>query len=97
VEAATSRKATIQLMMHYGRLYVRGGLVRAVWEITPQPGTTTATFRPIPVVRGAGQGPMRDVRLSRYGSARSFLSAPRPGGVDPVFITSKGEARDDCP
>jgi hypothetical protein len=90
-------RATVQLMMHYGRLYVVADAFRALWEITPQPGTTTASYRPIPVVREAGQDPMKDVRLSRYGSARSTcLRLDRAGG-SPVFITSKGDARDDCP
>ena len=93
---ATTR-ATVQLMMHYGRLYVVADAFRAIWEITPQPGTTTASYRPIPVVRETGQDPMKDVRLSRYGSARSScLRLDRAGGR-PVFITSKGDARDDCP
>ena len=90
-------RATVQLMIHYGRLYVVADAFRALWEITPQPGTTTASYRPIPVVRETGQDPMKDVRLSRYGSSRSScLRLDRAGG-SPVFITSKGEARDDCP
>jgi len=90
-------RSTVQLMMHYGRLYVVADAFRAIWEITPQPGTTTASYRPIPVVRDIGQEPMKDVRLSRYGSARSScLRLDRAGG-GPVFITSSGDARDDCP
>ena len=90
-------RSTVQLMMHYGRLYVVADAFRALWEITPQPGTTTASYRPIPVVPETGQEPMKDVRLSRYGSARSScLRLDRAGG-SPVFITSKGDARDDCP
>ncbi len=90
-------KATVQLMMHYGRLYVVADNFRAIWEITPRPGTTLASYRPIPVVPDAGQDAMQDVRLSRYGSARSScLRLDRAGG-SPVFVTSKGEARDDCP
>ncbi len=90
-------RSTVQLMMHYGRLYVVADTFRALWEITPQPGTTSASYRPIPVVREVGQEPMKDVRLSRYGSARSScLRLDRAEG-SPVFITSRGEARDDCP
>lgn len=90
-------RARVQLMMHYGRIYVVADDFRALWEITPQPGTTTASYRPIPVVRDAGQEPMKDVRLSRYGSARSScLRLDRAVG-SPVFITSKGDVRDDCP
>ena len=90
-------RATVQLMMHYGRLYVVADAFRAIWEITPQPGTSKASYRPIPVVRDSAQEPMKDVRLSRYGSARSScLRLDRAGG-SPVFITSSGDARDDCP
>jgi hypothetical protein len=90
-------KATVQLMMHYGRLYVVADAFRSIWEITPRPGTTMASYRPIQVIRGADQAAMKDVRLSRFGSARSScLRLDRAGG-SPVFITSKGEARDDCP
>jgi hypothetical protein len=97
VRAGATRRATVQLMMHYGRLYVVADAFRAIWEITPQPGTTAASFRPILVIRDSDQEPMKDVRLSRYGSARSScLRLDRAGG-SPVFITSKGEARDDCP
>ena len=90
-------RATVQLMMHYGRLYVVADDFRSLWEITPQPGTTRASYRPIPVVRDTSQEPMKDVRLSRYGSARSScLRLDRAEG-SPVFITSGGDARDDCP
>jgi hypothetical protein len=91
------KKGTVQLMMHYGRLYVVADAFRSIWEITPRPGTTAASYRPIRVVRDAGDEPMRDVRLSRYGSARaSCLRLDRAGG-SAVFITPSGEARDDCP
>lgn len=90
-------RAPVQLMIHYGRLYLVADAFRAIWEITPQPGTTKASYRPIPVVRDPGQEPMKDVRLSRYGSARSScLRLDRAGG-SPVFITPSGDARNDCP
>jgi len=55
------------------------------------------SYRPIPVVQDAGQEGMKDVRLSPYGSTRSScLRLDRASG-NPVFITSQGEARDDCP
>lgn len=97
VQAGMPAKGMVQLMMHYGRIYVVADAFRAIWEITPQPGTTAATFRPIPVALGSGQEPMKNVRLSRYGSSQtSCLRLDRAGGT-PVFITPKGELRDDCP
>lgn len=97
VAPGSRTRATVQLMMHYGRLYLVADAFRAIWEITPQPGTSKASYRPIPVIRDPGQEPMKDVRLSRYGSSRSScLRLDRAGG-SPVFITSSGDARDDCP
>src|SRR2546425_11723217 len=74
-------RATVQLMIHYGRLYVVADTFRAIWEITPRPGTTLASYRSIPVVQDAGQDAMENVRLSRYGSAQSScLRLDRAGG-----------------
>ena len=88
---------TVQLMMHYGRVYVVADSFRAIWEFTPRPGTSVASFRPIPVVRGSGQRPMKNVRLSRYGSSRSSCVRLDRADGSPVFITTSGEASDDCP
>ena len=97
VQPGTAPRTTVQVMMHYGRVYVVANAFRSIWEITPNPGTTAAAFRPIPVVRESDPEPMKSVRLSRYGSAQSScLRLDRVGGT-PVFITPEGEARDDCP
>ena len=89
--------ATVQLMIHYGRIYIVADGFRSIWEITPVPGTSTASYRPIPIVEGAADAPLKDVRLCRYGSSGSpCLRLDRVGG-DPVFITVDGEARHDCP
>ena len=97
VAPKANSKVTVQVMMNYGRLYVASESFRSLWEITPQPGTTSASYRPILVVRPSGAAPVKDLRFSRYGSARSScLRLDRAGG-NPVFITSAGEARDVCP
>jgi hypothetical protein len=86
-----------QVMLHYGRLYLAADGFRSVWEITPSPGTASAAYRPIPISRGPSKERLKDVRLSRYGSSEaSCLRLDRAGGR-PVFITPKGEARDECP
>src|SRR5262245_66576401 len=91
VQPGTRTRAKVQLMMHYGRLYVVADAFRSIWEITPHPGSTTASYRPIPVVRDTHEAPLKDVRLSRYGSARSScLRLDRAAGR-PVFITPGGE------
>src|SRR3989442_14648784 len=71
-------RATVQLMMHYGRLYVVADAFRAIWVITPQPGTTTASYRPIPLGRDIGPKPIKDGPLSRYGSAGANPLPPPP-------------------
>jgi hypothetical protein len=97
IEPGTPAKSTVQIMMHYGRLYVVADSFRAIWEITPRPGTTAASFRSIPVVSGTGQEPMRNVRLSRYGASQSSCLRLDWAGGKPVFITPSGDARNDCP
>jgi len=96
VQPGEKTRPTIQLMMYYGRLYVVADAFRNLWEITPRPGTTAASYRPIAVARDQGSGPLKGVRLSRYGSDRaSCLRLDRTTGA-PIFITAAGEARDDC-
>ena len=96
LDVAEAKKTSVQLMVHYGRLYVVGNSFHSIWEITPRPGTTKASFRPIPVVPGMGAG-LRGVRLSLYGSSRSScLRLDRSNG-DPVFVTPQGKVRGDCP
>lgn len=97
VHPVAPARATVQLMMHYGRLYVVADSFRAIWEITPHPGTTAASFRPIRVVPESGPEPMKDVRLSRYGSSQSSCLRLDWAGGKPVFITPGGEVRNDCP
>ena len=97
VRVATTKPRTVQIILHYGRIYVVADEFRAVWEITPQPGTSTASYRSIPIVREPDSERMKNVRLSQYGSSRSIcLRLDRAGGR-PVFITAAGEILDDCP
>ena len=49
-----ARPMVVQVMVHYGRFYVVGDGFRSIWEITPQPGATTASYRPIPIPADAG-------------------------------------------
>lgn len=88
---------TVQIVVHYGRLYVAADAFAAIWEITPRPGTTTAAYRSIPIAHGAEARAMSDIRLSRYGSSGSSCLRIDHASGDPLFITARGEARDDCP
>jgi hypothetical protein len=92
-----SRKRSVQLLVHYGRFYVVGEGFRAVWEITPHPGTAGASFRPAVLLAAPGEPPAKGVRLSRYGSSgSSCLRIDREGGPT-VFITAEGKLDDRCP
>ena len=96
-EGLQGKSVPAQAMLHYGRLYVAADAFRSVWEITPQPGTSTAVYRAIPVPHLAAAAHLQDVRLSRYGSSKaSCLRVDHAGGA-PLFITPGGEARDECP
>jgi hypothetical protein len=115
VHAGANTKLVAQLMVHYGRFYVVADGFRSIWEITPQPGVSTASYRPIPIVAHAdaqpgtgskaeaaarddsGARPVRDPRLSRYGSSRSSCVRLDRANGPPVYITPKGEAANACP
>jgi hypothetical protein len=88
---------TAQAMMHYGRLYIVADRFRSIWEVTPQPGTAQASYRPIHVLPDTAPARLKDVRLSRYGSSQSSCLRLDHAEGPPVFITSAGEARHDCP
>jgi hypothetical protein len=97
ISAGAKPRAAVQMMVNYGRFYLVGEGFRSIWEITPQPGSSSASYRPIAVVADSGAKPVRDPRLSRYGSSQSScLRLDRTNGP-PLFITPKGEAANDCP
>jgi hypothetical protein len=87
----------VQIMMHYGRYFVVADGFRSVWEITPLPGTVTASYAAIPVPLRSGQSGLKGARLSRYGSSKSScLRIDRTNG-DPIFISHSGEVSHACP
>jgi len=93
---AGEKRISVQLLVHYGRFYVVAEGFKAVWEITPKPGTADAAFRPAVSLADRAGTPARGVRLSRYGSARlSCLRIDRDNGPA-VYITSLGKADDHC-
>jgi len=97
ISAAARTRPAVQMMVNYGRFYLVGEGFRSVWEITPQPGSSSASYRPIAVVADVAAKPVRDPRLSRYGSSQSScLRLDRTNGP-PLFITPKGEAANACP
>jgi hypothetical protein len=127
VHAGAGTRRVVQLLVHYGRFYVVADGFRSIWEITPQPGLATASYRPIPIAAedgarpgsgaksgtgtqpgtgakaevaastASGARPMRDPRLSQYGSSSSSCVRLDRANGPPVYITPKGEAANDCP
>jgi hypothetical protein len=87
----------VQVMMFYGRYFVVADGFRSVWELTPAPGTSTASYRRIPLALESGSSGLKGPRLSRYGSSQSScLRIDRTNG-DPVFIGHSGEISRGCP
>ncbi len=91
------KTVTVQMIVHYGRIYVAGTSFHSVWEITPRAGTATGSYRPIAAPRDVARAAAREVRLSRYGSAGSSCLRVDGFGADPFFITAAGEVRVGCP
>lgn len=88
---------TVQLLVNYGRYYVVSDGFRAVWEITPKPGTSGAKYRPAVKLAERSAPSPKGVRLSRYGSSgSSCIRIDREEGAA-VYITAGGETHDRCP
>jgi hypothetical protein len=87
----------LQLLVHYSRFYLAADGFRAVWEISPEPGSSSATYRAIPIVLESSSPPLREVRLSRFGPPNaSCVRVDRADG-EPVFIDAQGDAQPFCP
>jgi hypothetical protein len=94
LEAEGRRVKTVQVLLHEGRYYIAADGFRNLWEVTPTPGTSVATFRPFFV----SDLPLSDVRISRYGPADNpcvRVDATKIGG--PWFLNDEDELRDRCP
>jgi hypothetical protein len=94
LDAEDRNVSTVQVLLHEGRYYIAADGFRNLWEVTPTPGTTVATFRPIFV----SDLPLSNVRLARYGPAGNpcvRLDATKTGG--PWFLNDEGRLRDHCP
>ena len=85
----------LQMLVHYGQLYIVADGFRAVWEIMPEPGTRDAAFRPIPILE-PGSEPLKDVRLSQFGASESACVRVDHAAADPVFILADGRVHATC-
>lgn len=92
LDVETSGAESIQLLLHRGRYYLTSDGFRNVWEITPTPGTTDASFRPISI-RGKV---LSGVRLTRYGPPGRACVRVDAEGVGPWFVTAEGEVHEEC-
>ena len=93
IDAEGRAVETVQVVQHQGRYYITADGFQNVWEVTPQPGSTLATYRRIRV----SESPLSGVRLARYGpTGRACVRVDVDGG-GPWYITPQGELDDQCP
>jgi hypothetical protein len=83
----------VQLLLHEGRYYITANGFKNLWEVSPQPGSTLATYRPIPV----SENPMSHVRMARYGHSGQACVRLDAAGIGPWYVTDEGELHDQCP
>jgi hypothetical protein len=97
IPAGSRDPDNLQLLVHYSRFYLAADGFRAVWEINPEPGSSSAAYRAIPIVLEASSPPLREVRLSRFGPPNaSCIRVDRADG-EPVFIDAQGDTQPFCP
>ena len=96
IHTSATTATAVQVMMHYGRFYVLADGFHSVWEITPLPGTSSASYRRIPVALLAGNSSLKGARLSRYGSSKSSCLRLDRKNSRPLFITSQGQVSRVC-
>jgi len=92
-----SSRTKVQIVVNYGRFYVAGEGFRSVWEITPEPGTSGATYHPVILLAETDQTAPGEVRLSRYGlSGSSCLRVDWDKGRA-AYVSQDGKVHDHCP
>ena len=87
----------LQMLIHFGRFYVTGDGFRSVWEVSPNLGVASGEYRAIPILPKDSPRPMKNVRLSRYGSAESICVRVDRTGGKAVFIDTEGKVDASCP
>ena len=93
LESEGTTPDSVQMLLHAGRYYLWADGFRNVWEITPLPGSTEATYRPVRISQESSSG----VRLSHYGSAGSGCVRLDAPGHGVRFISNQGEVHETCP
>ena|GEM_PF-2072987 len=96
-DASSTTVTTVQVMMYYGRFYVVANGFHSLWQITPRPGTSTASYRRIPITPDSDESVLRGSRLSRYGSSQSSCLRLDRKDAAPLFINPRGEVSRACP
>ena len=87
----------LQMLIHFGRFYITGDGFRAVWVVSPNLGLATGHYRPIPIIPKDSPKPLKNVRLSRYGSAEAICIRVDRAGGEAVFIDTEGQVDSSCP
>jgi hypothetical protein len=97
IHTSPKTATAVQVMMFYGRYYIVADSFHSLWEITPRPGTSKASYRRIPVAHPEGDSPLKGSRLSRYGSSKSSCLRLDRRNASPLFINSQGQVSHACP
>ena len=79
-------------MLHLGRYFVVADGFRNLWEVTPEPGSTRANYRPITVTGG----PLVGVRLSHYGPPEGACVRIDVENEGTWFVSWSGEVHEEC-
>jgi hypothetical protein len=89
VRPAATTKHVVQLMVHYGRFYLVAEGFRNIWEITPQPGSDTASYRSIPILADPGIKPATGAKSqARTNTGAGTSKGPGPTTDPGVKIES---------
>lgn len=89
--------ANLQLLGHYGRFFVAADGFRSIWEITPKPATSRASYRPIVIVADPQAPGLSGVRLSSYGTSESPCLRIDVSDGRTFFVSRESELHASCP
>jgi hypothetical protein len=92
LEAEGHAASTVQLMLHEGRYYIIADGFRNLWQVTPEPGTSWAKYRPIRLP----DLPITNVRMSRYGPPGRVCVRLDVDDGGPWYVTGSDELDDEC-
>jgi hypothetical protein len=92
LEAEGQDVSTVQVLFHEGRYYIVADGFRNLWQVTPEPGTGWATYRPITLPDHQTE----NVRISRYGPPERICVRVDVDGGGPWYVNGTGGLQDEC-